>query len=250
MVEEIMITESRNAIVTGGVQGIGRAIVDALKKRGDEVTVFDCVSPQDARVLVLCDQAVSYVQVDIASYDSLAAGFNHYFNSVCPNNRLDILVNNAAVTRDTLALRMSQEQWDDVLNVNLKGLFFACQHALKNMIRAKSGYIINMSSVVGLGGNPGQAQYAASKAGVISLTKTLAYEYGKRNILINAIAPGFIATPLTDRLSEDMKVSIKTRIALDRFGEARNIADLVLFLSSGKADYITGQVLCIDGGLH
>ena len=144
---------------------------------------------------------------------------------------------------------MHKEDWDAVQNVNLRGTFFCSQQALKKMIRQQKSYIINISSIVGLTGNPGQVNYAASKAGIIAVTKTLAREYGSRNVLINAIAPGFIQTRLTDSLSDSVKEKAKSLIALRRFGTPLDVAKLIMFLSSGDADYITGQVLCIDGGI-
>lgn len=238
------------AIVTGGLQGIGRSIAHVLRLRGDMVIVFDHVCKDDPRVKSLLEDSIMYCRVDISSCDSIARGFENFEKMMGKNVALDILVNNAAITKDTLAVRMSEEDWDSVLDVNLKGLFFSSQHALKIMMRRKKGYIINMSSIVGLSGNPGQAQYAASKAGVLSLTKTLAYEYGSRGICINAIAPGFIQTPLSDKLSQSLKDAALQKISLKRFGEVLDIAYLVEFLSSGKADYITGAVIAVDGGLH
>jgi len=234
------------SIVTGGVQGIGRAIVDELAERGDNVTVFDYVKESDERVAELKSKNISYLYVDISSSDSIAQGFETFFND---NKKLDLVVNNAGITRDNLAIRMTEEQWDAVFNVNLKGLFLCCQHAIKHMMKNRFGYIVNISSIVGDAGNPGQVQYAASKAGVNSLTKTLAQEHGARGIRVNAVAPGFIETELTGSLSDKIKESVMARTALRSLGKPRDVAGAVAFLSSGKADFVTGHIFNVNGGL-
>lgn len=233
-----------NALVTGGVSGIGRAIVDVLCARGDSVTVFDCRLPSDPEVQALCQRGINYIQVDVASLTSIEQGF-----SCLHSGSLTLLVNNAGITRDTLALRMTERMWDQVLDVNLKGAFFCAQHALKRMIKQPKSYIINISSIVGRIGNPGQANYAASKAGLMALTKTLAVEYASRNVLVNAIAPGFIDTSMTQSLSDTIKQKIYEHIPLKRFGSAEDVANVVAFLSSGQADYITGQIIEVTGGM-
>lgn len=242
-------TNNLHSIVTGGVQGIGLAIAQQLKHRGDTVTIFDNVNESDERIQILKKDFV-YYHVDIGSHASIQEGFKNFFSSLPESSRLNLLVNNAGITRDQLAIRVSEDNWDAVLNVNLKGLFFCAQQALKHMMTHKKGYIINMSSIVSLNGNAGQAHYSASKAGINALTKSLAQEYGARSIIINAIAPGFIKTAMTQKLSPLLQESILQRIALKRFGEGTDIANLVDFLSSGKADYITGHIFCVDGGLH
>lgn len=233
----------KHALVTGGVQGIGRAIVEALLQRGDVVYVFDCKSDNDEMVHQLCAQGAHYINVDLASVVSIKNGFTKI------PGKLDILVNNAGITRDMLALRMSEHDWDVVMNVNLKGAFFCTQQALLRMIKQQISYIISISSIVGSSGNPGQSNYAASKAGIMGMTKTLAREYAARNILVNAIAPGFITTAMTDRLSDELKHKALEHIPLKRFGMPQDIANLVLFLSSGSADYITGQIIDVSGGM-
>jgi 3-oxoacyl-[acyl-carrier protein] reductase len=247
----------RNSLITGGARGIGRAIVEQLITRGDRVFVFDCIDSHNPEILKLQELGVAYFHVDIASLESIKNGYSQLFtildtqnqSSQAHNTNLDLLVNNAGITKDNLALRMSETDWDMVLDVNLKGAFFCAQQALKRMIKQEKSYIVSISSVVGLSGNPGQANYAASKAGLIAVTKTLAQEYASRNVLVNAIAPGFIQTPMTDKLSEPIKQEIINRIALKRLGTPQDIAHCVDFLSSGKADYITGQVLEITGGM-
>lgn len=240
-----------NSVVTGGINGIGSEIVSVLKKRGDKLFVFDIFDKQDKKVLKIEEQGIVYFKVDVANVDSIQKAFNAIFDLLknYENKNLDLLVNNAGITRDSLAIRLKKSDWDSVLEVNLKGTFFCCQAAIKKMIRQEKSYIVNISSVVGISGNPGQVNYAASKAGVIALTKSLAAEYGSRNILINAIAPGFIQTDMTNKLPDKIKKTILNRISLKRFGQPRDVAKLIDFLSSGDADYITGQVLVLDGGL-
>jgi 3-oxoacyl-[acyl-carrier protein] reductase len=200
------VSQIKYSLVTGGLQGIGNAIATCLQSRGDRVFIFDYVDEHNARVAALKAQGFEYIQVDLSSTASIAHGYEK-LTALLGEHSLDILINNAGITRDGLALRMSESDWDSVLNVNLKGLFFASQHALKLMIRARKGYIVNISSIVGLQGNPGQANYVASKAGIIGLTKTLAQEYGSKNITVNAIAPGFITTALTQALPEVIRES-------------------------------------------
>lgn len=239
-----------SALVTGGLRGIGRAIVDTLHGRGDRVFVFDVAPETDASVVELCTRGIGYIPVDVSSSTSVKNGFEKLFSILTHEQKtLQILVNNAGITRDTFALRMTESDWDTVLDVNLKGAFLCAQQALKHFAKQEKSYIINISSIVGLHGNIAQANYAASKAGLIGLSKTLAQEYASRNVLVNAIAPGFIQTPMTDKLSDDIKQTILSRIPLKRFGSPQDIANFVAFLSSGNADYITGQVLEVTGGM-
>lgn len=242
----------KNVLVTGGLQGIGRGIVDYLQERGDRLFVFDCAPYDDVRVAALQQQGVVYISVDVADKNSVLAGFEALYahlDQQTTSNLLDVLINNAGVTRDNLVLRMSETDWNLVLDVNVKGAFLCAQQALKRMIKQQKSYIINISSIVGQTGNPGQANYAASKAGLIGLTKSLALEYAGRNVLVNAVAPGFIKTSMTDKLSDSVKQKILEQIPLNRFGSAQDIASCVAFLTSGSADYITGQVIHINGGM-
>ena len=239
------------SLVTGGARGIGRAIALRLYKRGDRVIVFDCLHDTDHDVQTLRDLGITYISVDVSSSVSIKQAFE--CSELIDSQSIDLLVNNAGITRDNLAIRMSEADWDLVLDVNLKGAFLCAQQVLKKMIKQhheySNGYIINISSIVGLVGNPGQVNYAASKAGLIAMTKTLAQEYGSRSILVNAIAPGFIQTPMTDKLPDTVKQKTLERIPLKRFGTVDDIAHAVAFLSSGQADYITGQVIEITGGM-
>jgi len=239
-----------NSLITGGVQGIGKAIAQKLRQRGDRVFVFDIVPTDDQKVKSLLHLGAQYFQVDVSSAKSVQDGFSQIFQILdSGNSNLDLLVNNAGITRDTLLLRMKEQDWDSVINVNLKGAFLCAQQAIKRMMRQQKSYIINISSIVGKTGNIGQANYAASKAGLIALTKSLAAEYGSRNILVNAIAPGFIQTEMTQKLAQQIKTEVLQRISLRRFGQPQDVANLVEFLSSGNADYITGSVIDLNGGL-
>lgn len=241
-----------NSLVTGGVQGIGFAIVRNLLERGDKLFVFDYLAPDNQAVQDLTRLGCKYFQVDVSSVESIKDGFSQLLKelTLSENKDLNVLVNNAGVTRDTLAIRMSEQDWDIVLDVNLKGTFFCSQQAIKYMMKQSKSYIVNISSIVGIHGNIGQTNYAASKAGIIALTKSLAQEYASRNIMINAIAPGFIQTKMTDNLSDAAKQAVFDHISLKRFGQPSDVAELVYFLTSGKADYITGQVIELTGGMR
>ena len=229
-------------IVTGGVSGIGRAIVTEVIARGDAVFVLDCVQESHEDVKKLCDSGVTYIHTDISDVASIKLAFSQI-------PKINLLVNNAGITRDNIALRMKESEWDDVMNVNLKCAFFCAQQALPKLMRSTKSYIINIASVVGVSGNPGQVNYAASKAGVIAMTKTLAREYARKNVLVNAVAPGFIQTRMTEHLSDSIKEKAKDFIPLKRFGTPCDVAQLISFLSSGNADYITGQIIHVDGGM-
>ncbi len=241
----------KNVVITGGASGIGRAIVDYVKQQGDTPFVIDCLAADHPLVQALTSSGIFYISADVSSADSVKKAFDiiGQYLETQQSKKIDVLINNAGITRDGLVLRLSELDWDAVLSVNLKGAFLCSQQALKRMIRQEKSYIVNIASVVGIYGNPGQANYAASKAGIIALTKTLAQEYAARNVLVNAIAPGFIQTAMTDRLSPAIKDLAQSRIALKRFGNPADIAQLAGFLTSGKADYITGQVISLDGGM-
>ena len=240
--------KQRVSLIVGGAGGIGQAIVREFLSRGDRVFVFDCLDDCNENVLKLKESGCIYNKVNVSSLHETQNGFS-LLQKKFDVDSLDILVNSAGITKDGLAIKISEEDWDSVLNINLKGLFFCCKQAIKIMMQKRRGYIINISSIAGLEGNSGQANYAASKGGVVAVTKTLAKEYAPRNILVNAIAPGFIETPMTNRLPDIFKQKVLERVGLKRFGSAEEVANLAEFLTSGRADYITGEVIRIDGGV-
>lgn len=227
------------ALITGGSRGIGRAIAKRLCGRY-KIATFDILSPEEP----LKDEI--FINVDITSSHEVKEGVERIIKEA---GRIDVLVNNAGITKDVLLLRMSDEDWDRVLNINLKGAFLCSREVSKVMVKQRQGKIINISSIIGLMGNIGQSNYASSKGGLISLTKSLAKELALRNITVNAIAPGFIETKMTLKLKDEIRNEICERIPLKRFGKPEDIASLVEFLTQDDASYITGQVITIDGGL-
>ena len=238
------------ALVTGASQGIGRATALALAEAGAKVAVAARNTEKLASLVAEIEAAggeALAVPMDVADAAQVKTGFQQLLAKF---GKLDILVNNAAITRDTLALRMKLEDWDAVLRTNLTGAHLCMQQALGAMLKQRAGRIINISSVVAETGNAGQANYVASKAGLIGLTRAIAVEVASRNITVNAIAPGFIATPMTDPLSQELKDKMKSMIPLGRFGTDRDVAAAIVFLASDEAAYITGQVLDVNGGLH
>jgi 3-oxoacyl-[acyl-carrier protein] reductase len=238
------------AIVTGASQGIGRAISLALVSSGAKVAAAARNAEKLASLVAEIEAAggeALAVPMDVADAAQVKAGFQ---SLLAKFGKLDILVNNAAITRDTLALRMKLDDWDAVLRTNLTGAHLCTQQALGAMLKQRSGRIINITSVVAETGNAGQSNYVASKAGLIGLTRAIAVEVASRSITVNAIAPGFIETPMTDPLSPELKEKMKSMIPLARFGSDREVAAAVIFLASDEAAYITGQVLDVNGGLH
>ncbi|HEY8363946.1 MAG TPA: 3-oxoacyl-[acyl-carrier-protein] reductase [Haloplasmataceae bacterium] len=235
------------AVVTGGATGIGREICKTLDSLGATIVINYNSSIESAQNLSKeLRQEAFLVQANIANFEEAEKLINETVNKF---GKIDILVNNAGVTQDNLILRMKEEDFDKVINVNLKGTWNCCKHVAKQMSKQRSGKIINISSVVGITGNIGQTNYSSSKAGVIGLTKSLARELAKRNICVNAIAPGFIETKMTESLSEEIRKSYASNIPLARLGSPKDVANLVAFLSSNMSDYITGQVINCDGGL-
>ncbi len=238
------------ALVTGASQGIGRATALALAEAGAKVAVAARSADKLASLVSEIEGQGGEglaVTMDVADAAQVKAGFQQVLAKF---GRLDILVNNAAITRDTLALRMKLEDWDAVLRTNLTGAYLCVQQALGAMLKQRSGRIINLSSVVAETGNAGQANYVASKAGLIGLTRAIAVEVASRSITVNAVAPGFIETPMTEPLSQELKDKMKSMIPLGRFGLDREIATAIVFLASDEAGYITGQVLEVNGGMH
>jgi 3-oxoacyl-[acyl-carrier protein] reductase len=238
------------AVITGGARGIGFAISKRLAETGADIVMNDVIDESDVTKSIKAVQAlgaeVIYVQADISQTEQAKELIEETIKKF---GHIDILVNNAGITRDSLIVRMSEKDWDDVIAINLKGTFNCIQVAAKYMIKQRSGAIVNISSVVGVYGNAGQANYSASKAGVIGLTKTSAKELASRGIRVNAIAPGFIETEMTKKLSEETRKVVIERIPLGKFGSPNDVASLACFLASEEATYITGQVIGLDGGL-
>jgi len=238
------------ALVTGASQGIGRATSLALAEAGAKVVLAarstDKLATLAEEIAAAGGESLA-VPMDVADAAQVKNGFQHALEKM---GRLDILVNNAAITRDTLALRMKLDDWNAVLQTNLTGAHLCIQQALGAMLKQRSGRIINISSVVAETGNAGQSNYVASKAGLIGLTRAIAVEVASRSITVNAVAPGFIETPMTDPLPQELKDKMKSLIPLARFGKDHEIAAAVVFLASDEAAYITGQVLDVNGGMH
>jgi 3-oxoacyl-[acyl-carrier protein] reductase len=244
---DIMRLKDKIAIVTGGCRGIGLAIVEKLATEGAKVYALDYVLPEadfinDENIK---DQ-VKALQVDVTDYDSVTKAVDHV---IAEAGRIDILVNNAGITRDNLVLRLKEEDWDSVIATNLKGTYLCSKAVCRQMMSQRQGRIINIGSVVGTIGNAGQANYSASKAGVIGLTKSLAKEFGSRNILVNCIAPGFVETEMTKKIPEAQIKQYLDNIPLNRPAKPKDVADVVMFFCSNESSYITGQVIHVDGGL-
>jgi 3-oxoacyl-[acyl-carrier protein] reductase len=246
----IMRLEGKNALVTGAAQGIGKYIALGMAREGANVAIADVniESAQNTSQEVSASGLKSIaIKLDVSKQDEVTDVFGTFIKEF---GTLDILVNNAGITKDTVLLRMKEADWDAVLNINLKGSFLCSKEAIKIMSRQRSGKIINISSVVAFTGNPGQANYSSSKAGLVGLTKTIAKEYASRGIRANAVAPGFIQTAMTDILSDEVKTEMKKAIPLGQFGTPEDVTNAVIFLASKEADYITGQVIHINGGMY
>ncbi|PFP30658.1 beta-ketoacyl-ACP reductase [Bacillus sp. AFS073361] len=242
--------EGKAALVTGASRGIGREIALELARQGANVAVNFSGSEAKANEVVDEIKALGReafaVKCNVSNSEEVAEMIKGTIDSF---GKLDILVNNAGITKDNLLMRMKEEEWDDVININLKGVFLCTKAVTRQMMKQRVGRIINIASIVGVSGNPGQANYVAAKAGVIGLTKTTAKELASRNITVNAIAPGFITTDMTDKLPEDVKAEMLKQIPLARLGEPKDIAKITAFLASDDSSYITGQTLHIDGGM-
>jgi len=242
--------KGQTAVITGGGRGIGKAIAESFARRGANIVVADVI-------LDIAKEAADQISslgvktLPLKADVSKAAEVSAMFESAAKEfQRVDVLVNNAGITRDGLLMRMSEEDWDAVMAINLKGTFLCCKDAVRIMAKQRYGRIINISSVVGFMGNAGQANYTASKAGVIGLTKTIAREYASRGVTVNAVAPGFIKTAMTDALPENIKNEMMKIIPLARFGTIEDVAEAVAFFASAGAGYITGQVIHVNGGMY
>jgi len=242
--------ENRVAVITGGTRGIGLAIANRLAHDGYNLVLSyrgdSAVADEAAQQLSGTGRTIHVLASDVSDADSSGALIEHTINEF---GKIDALINNAGITRDTLIMRMSEDDWDNVLTTNLKGAFLCSKAAIRPMLRQRAGRIVNMTSVIGLVGNAGQANYAAAKAGLIGLTKSTAKEVGSRGITVNAIAPGFIETRLTEVLTDELKETLLKTVPLGRFGTPEDVSGAVAFLLSPDASYITGHVLTIDGGL-
>ena len=248
-----MLLKGKKAVITGGTSGIGKEIALQFVKEGADVCIVG-TNQQRAKTteaelkkarLDESQQVYSAI-VDVSKTKEVESFFEKLSEDW---ETIDILVNNAGITKDSLLLKMDEKQWDDVLEINLKSIYNTCHYAIRRMIKKRYGKIINISSVVGLSGNAGQTNYAASKAGMIGFTKALAKEVAKKNISVNVIAPGYIVTPMTESLPDNVKKSLIEAIPMKRLGEPLDIATVAVFLSSAMSDYITGQVLTVDGGM-
>ena len=242
--------EGKVALVTGAAQGIGKAVALLLARNGADIVVSD-INPEKAEETANEIKSIGRnalaIQGNVANWNDVERMVEAILEKFA---KIDILVNNAGITRDKLILRMTEEDWDAVLDVNLKGTFHCTKAVVRHMAKQRSGKIVNIASVVGEMGNAGQANYSASKAGVIGLTKTVAREFAQRGININAIAPGYIQTPMTDALPEKAKEELKKLIPMERLGKPEDVAEAVLFLVSEESSYITGQVLNVNGGIY
>jgi len=237
------------ALITGGARGIGRAIALTFAREGADIVVADVnleIAQKTASEIEGLGRKAMALAMDVTNYETVEDGLNKILDKM---GKVDILVNNAGITKDNLLLRMSQADWDAVINVNLKGTFNCIKAVTRPMIKQRSGRIISIASIIGLMGNAGQANYAASKAGIIALTKTVAKELASRNINANAVAPGFIQTEMTAKLPEDIKKKMQEAIPLGKLGTPEDVANICLFLASEESSYVTGQVITVDGGM-
>ena len=242
--------EGKKAVVTGAAQGIGQAIAECLAKAGADVAVVDLEAARCADTVQLVEQQQCQglaLSANVGQWETVKEMVDRVVKEW---GRVDVLVNNAGITRDGLIVRMKEEDWNAVLQVNLTGTFYCIKAVLGPMAKQRYGRIINMASIVGAIGNAGQANYAASKAAVIGLTKSVAREYASRNITVNAVAPGFIDTAMTETLTQEVKDTLLQQIPLGRLGQPAEVAEAVRFLASDAAGYITGQVFHVNGGMH
>ncbi len=239
------------AIITGGAQGIGFSIAALMAKEGAKIVISDVQEESVKKAAESLSKDFNVETLPLKGDVTQGADCDTMVkNTLDKFGRIDILVNNAGITKDNLVMRMSDDEWDKVIAVNLKGSFLCTRSVIRPMMKQRSGRIINICSIVGLMGNAGQANYSASKGGLIAMTKTCAREFASRNILVNAIAPGFIKTKMTEALSDEQKQKLASLIPLERLGEAEDVAKAALFLASEDSSYITGQVISVNGGMY
>ena len=236
-----------NVILTGATGGIGNSILEGLVNAGANVLATG-TNQEKLEKIKTKFKLVKTIKFDISLHEKIEEFINDSHKAL--DSKIDILINNAGITRDNLSIRMKDEEWNDVINLNLTSTFLLSKYVIKKMLKNKKGKIINISSLVGHTGNIGQANYTASKAGVIAMSKSLAIEYGKKNINVNCVSPGFITTEMTDKINEDYKNLLKSKIPLDRFGSPADIANTVLFLCSNLSNYITGETIHVNGGMY
>jgi 3-oxoacyl-[acyl-carrier protein] reductase len=241
-----MVLDSKVALITGGASGIGATIAKRFHQEGASLAVCDIDAETGTKTVQELGPKARFYKLNIADEEEVnktVEDIEKHFS------KFDILINNAGITNDRLLLRMTKDDWTKVIDINLNGTFLVTKAVIRNMIKQRYGKIVNIASVIGLIGNPGQANYAASKAGIIGLTKSVAKELAARNITVNAIAPGFIETKMTEVIPDEIRKAYLKMIPIGRFGKTEDVADLALFLSSDQSSYITGQVLCLDGGM-
>lgn len=238
--------KNKKVVITGGSRGIGLDILKEFYQNGADILTIGS-NLQNLEMVKKNFPNITIEKLDLKNIDELNQKFPTFLESF---GGIDILVNNAGITKDNLTIRMKENEWQDVIDVNLNAVFFICQHSIKAMIKKKSGCVINITSVVGHTGNAGQANYTASKAGIIAMTKSLAKEYAKKNIRLNCVSPGFIATDMTNDLKEEYKSELMRNIPLNRLGKGEDIARAVMFLSSNQSSYITGETIHVNGGMY
>ena len=239
--------KNNNIVLTGATGGIGNSILEKLVDAEANV-VATGTNEEKLNLIKSKHKSVEVEKFDISKHDEI----ENFINKVSENfeNKIDVLINNAGVTSDNLSIRMKEEEWKKVIDINLTSTFLLSKNVIKKMLKNKKGKIINITSVVGHTGNIGQANYTASKAGLVAMSKSFALEYGKKNININCVSPGFIKTEMTDKIDQNYKEILKSRIPLDRFGEPKEVANTVLFLCSNLSDYITGETIHVNGGMY
>ena len=236
-----------SVILTGATGGIGNSILKKLVEQGANVLA---TGTNDDKLKNIKDKfpSVKVEKFDISKHDEIENFINKSYQIL--GNKIDVLINNAGITKDNLSIRMKNEEWNKVIDINLTSTFQLSKSTIKKMLKSKSGKIINITSVVGHTGNVGQANYTASKAGVVAMSKSLALEYGKKNIKVNCVSPGFISTEMTNKINEDYKNALKSKIPLNKFGDPNDVANTVLFLCSDLSDYITGETIHVNGGMY